>query len=672
MRLGLFLALFIAIIASTYADVVAPKVELKMAVILSGYVDDLGYNFMVNKARVQVEKQLQLRNTRLISGIVTDQQTLDAMEQLVAEGYNLIIGSSFEHTKGSLIMAEKYPEIIFLVRDVGDPKFPNTAMITFNFGVPQYLFGYLSAFVSKTRSVGIVIPGPPAMSYATANAFFVGVQDAVRVHGLTPVQVHSIETGSWYDPDLEIGATKSLIDKGVDVFSMSQDDLSVHETALTYGVNVTVFGTSGYPIFDIFGEGVLTSIITDWTPCFRRAAEMVIAGNFTSFIYWGDISDDMGVDDYSYLVSNDTVNSMKAMINTLTNNRNYTSHPYYCSEYYRGVYDTDANGCVTNFQLLASPNIVKEIIDSGRYTIPPVQHLIKQSITYGFSIVSGIAAFFGVLLFIGIVVFRETKIMRSASPIFCMAIVYGGLLIFSSIIVWVQTPTTDLCRARIWLISLGYTIMLGNMVVKNFRIWLIFDNPHLKKLKITNGKLIPYVGAVILLNCIILAVYTGAGDIVSVRSYGKDGISQYDYRDTCAQNRTGNIVLYILLGYHAIMLLVGCFVSWKIRIVDIAEFNESKPIANTLYAISFCLFIIIPLMVAQQSLDSQIIIICTSALFTTASSLVILFMPKFWRLYTKGVNADPFSSASSMSFAASVGGQTKRDDGATVEMSSVA
>ncbi|GAM18600.1 hypothetical protein SAMD00019534_017750 [Acytostelium subglobosum LB1] len=646
------LLLLLLLPSANVARQTSMKDSLKAALLLSGNFRDVGFNYACNQAFMEMESALQLNGrTRVVNDINSYEQTTDAINALIRDGFNFIIGSSIEHMGSLNDNAPKNPDAFFLVRWMTTPAAPNIRNIFIDFGIGHYLQGYFAALQTKTQQIGIITPGPPAFGYVTANSFYLG---AMAYND--KVKVHSIETGSW-NPDIEIaeGATNYLIDLGVDVLTNSQDDLTVQQVASLR--NTTSFGTSGASISKLLGSTILTSIITNWAPCYLAAAKDIVEGNWNHptglynniGVYFGTLAEGgIKLDTpYSYMVSNDTISKMDTLMTKLKNisqeDQPYTFNPIYAESPYN-------SSRLNEFILLKSEFLLPGVVNHHRYVIPPTEYKVTNSIKYGFSITAGIVGFLALLIMIALVIFRKTNIMRSASPLFCILIVFGGMLIYTGVILWVQDPTAALCRARVWMLSLGYTILLGNMVIKNFRIWLIFDNPHLKRLKITNAKLFPWLCGIVLINCTILAAWTGVGEINANPFYGFEGIRQYDYRTVCDSNHDGNTVLYILLIYHAVLLVIGCFVSWKIRVVDISEFNESKPIANTLYAISFCLFIIIPLMVAQQNYDGKIIIICASAIFTTASALAILFVPKFWRLYTKGLDADPFSSSKSLSF----------------------
>ncbi|GAM21595.1 hypothetical protein SAMD00019534_047700 [Acytostelium subglobosum LB1] len=628
--------------AQTYPPAI-PKDKFKMAVILSGDFTDLGYNYICNQALINVQRKFQLFNqTKIITNIFTPEGTEAVIHELVAENYTLIVGASLEHSVGTKAMAIKYPNVYFLIRDIEMPTIPNVRSIFIDFGIGHYMCGVMAALTTRSNKIGIVIPGPPSLGYITSNSFYLGARNVSN-----DVKVYLIESGSWLNPDLEAGATNQLLDLGVDVFAMSADDLTVQKTAAARGA--TSFCTSGYPCYNILGESILTSILYNWTNSYHDAAFDLLNGTWTPKLVYGTLADGSLEFDtqYSYLLAPSIIkrlrDSMEYWKQFPLEDLPYASNPIF--------FETYGKTRLSPYDLLKSEKYLNGTTYMGRYEVPAIEFKVSESVVIVFVVCGALLAFITMVYLAGVAFFRQTKIMRSASPLFCMMILVGALIVAAAIIIWNMNATRDVCRARLWLLSLGYTVIVGNMVIKNFRIWLIFDNPRLKRLKITNIKLLPWVLGMILVNLALLIPITIVGHVNAIRSYDFDGVGIYNYRMTCDMTKDGSVILYVLLAYHGLMLLIGCFVSWKIRTVDVPEFNESKPIANTIYAIAFCLFIIIPLMVSRQSYDGQNIIICASSVFVTGSAVLILFTPKFWRLYTKGVNANPFSkSTTSLSF----------------------
>ncbi|KAF2072194.1 hypothetical protein CYY_006491 [Polysphondylium violaceum] len=612
-------------------------IPCQIALFLSGDFNDMGYNYMMNEGRVRTEKNLKLTHTMYYSNLEgEDEKTGEAIEEAIREGSNLMIISSQVHATIGIQYARKYLDanIFWLIRSKSRPtpdNLPNVAILNYNSAQLQYLLGYFAGLTTKTDKVGFVSPGYWVQKLLTVNSFYVGAKRA------NPnIKFYSVYTGSWFNPDVAARASLELISQGVDLLGMSQDDMTVQTTVIenngTFGL-----GATGYPERLIYGEAIGMSYITNWTNVFTHYAETIINNTWIPYdVYNANIKDNtLQMDSFSYRVSQTVQDRFNAEYNLFKLDNTY--RPFMCDPGYDVEYTLDSKGCVkTEAEFYGNSLLLPEIEDFGLYTVPLEFVPYPDSLKYGLSITAGICIFC-TLASMGVVLYyNNAKVIRSASPTFCIAILIGCLFVFIGVILWAQNPTDNLCRSKIWMISLGYTIMLGNLLVKNWRIWLLFDNPKLKRRVLTNFKLFPWVGGIMLLDILILALWNGLGDITATKKPGVDGLGKYEYLDVCTFNQKGDIMLYILLIFHGIMLLVGCFVSFKIKVVDIDEFNESKPISTTLYSIAFCLFIVIPLMVSPQSNANQSIIICACAIFTTMSSILILFGSKFHKMIVEG------------------------------------
>jgi len=236
-----------------------------------------------------------------------------------------------------------------------------------------------------------------------------------------------------------------------------------------------------------------------------------------------------------------------------------------------------------------------------------------------------------------IVIFRNATAIRSSSPVFTEIMCIGAILIYCAVILWVQIPTNMICSARIWLASLGYMLLIGSLLIKNIRIWLIFDNESYKKRQLPDWKLMLWLSVLIIADIILLIIWQSTAAPLAVNAVNIDSIGQYDYMTICTSQSKGNDVLYAILLLHAASLLFGCFLSFKLKDVSIEEFNECKSVAMILYSIALCLFIIIPLLIAHQTQVNQIVIIDAAMFFTTTASLAILFTPKLINIFTKGL-----------------------------------
>lgn len=606
-----------------------------MATILSGDPSDMGFNYMVNQGRIETEKYLGVVESESFENTPEDGAG-PIVKRLVEEKYDFVICSSLGFVADCRAAALTTNDTVFLIRGSTNPTL-SSVYITYNYASCNYISGYFAGLVTKTNLVGFITAGPPTINISNANAFFVGAR-----RSNPNVKMLFYTVGEWINSDVSRAASNDLLDRGCDIIGTTQDDMSSGEEVLNREATITL-GTNGYPQRKVFGEKIQFSYVYNWTKHYSAAAEMVYNKTFASQVdaklkFYGDFDTGFITLDYSVFVDDDTKVKVE-------NERNYLAsipraqHPYICNEYNK--YVNIPNGSITGdcmttayFFRLDQPYPGMEYL--GKYEIKLVKVDFGSSIQYGFSIVAAVCIALCLLTIFGILKYKDTPSIRSASPIFLIFIICGGIIVYGGIILWVSDSTLETCNARFWLVSIGFSTLIGSLVVKNFRIWLIFDNPELKTIKITNFQLFPWVAVVIAINILLMGVLTGHGGLRSKDAQNIDNLGKYEYMSVCTMDDSGHATLYTLLGYFAALLLVGVFVSWKIRIVDIEEFNESKAIAKTLYAISFCLFIIIPLMTSPQDQKNQTIILAAAGLFIVCAALAILFVPKFWRIRVYG------------------------------------
>ncbi|KYR02864.1 G-protein-coupled receptor family 3 [Tieghemostelium lacteum] len=634
----LYIYIYLLISVSTVLSIYDENI--KIAIISSEHPNDLGYNYQVNEAKVNVEKYLKLRNVNYFSGVHDDPYIF--MENLIVnEGYKIIIVATYDFTYQAADLSDHYPNTQFLTRTVyskDNTKQNNLQYVNYDFAGANFFTGLFAGYATKTNKVGYIQPGEPISGEYPAHAFFLGARMA------NPnVEAYNIITGSWSNIEISSRATQKLIDDyNVDIFGQTQDDMTVSITAVDNGF--VGMGTNGFNQQKVFGDKIGFSYILNWTDCFL---DLVINtmdhpdGNFnhtTCYGTWGN-----GFLTYNFATNIDPfiIEEMEKKLDPIIAD---DSKLFFCSQLNPYLFNgslLDTNNCVLEsdyFFNLTDP--YPGMTSLGVYQIPLTLKQVPQPFTYGICIACGILILLALIMQVIVWMNKNRSIIRSASPIFCLLIIMGGILVYIGIIFWSIPPTNARCNLRIWFVSIGFTILIGSLVVKNFRIWLIFDNPELKTIKITNYQLIPWIGALILINGILMGAITGAGDLKSIMEIGTDDLGKYEFQNVCQMSNRGSIPLYILLGYFAVLLLIGVFVSWKIRIVDIAEFNESKPIANTLYAISFSLFIIISLVVSPQYYMDEQIILAIAGLFMATAALAIIFIPKIYGLIIKPASLD--------------------------------
>ncbi|KAN0033219.1 hypothetical protein ACTA71_002643 [Dictyostelium dimigraforme] len=638
----LFLILFCSNIKSSYG---VNLVNFKMITLLSNNFNDLGFNNMLNQGKVNVEKALGITDTKLyiVDGYNLTKALLLPIVQ--NEDVDFVMCTSLGHVDACKEIAKMYENSTtihtqFMIRG-SNTATSNLLQVTYNYASINYISGVFAGLYTQTNKIGFLSPGLLGGSAdCFVYSFWLGAKQ------INPnIEFYYYNIGAFLNPDKTTRATNELLDMGCDVIGDTLDDFSAGNTVIARGYKA--LGTNGFPQRVVYGENVVFSYSYNWTKIFLPIIKNAMAkgkpkNNYADFnidptTNFYDISYGFDVPQSTISKVNDSISYLKSIPRAI--------HPTNCNDLMLDyakkwnlnmstIYDSSKCIAGSNFFFINEP--FPGMTYFGYYNITNTQVKFSPSIQVGVSIVSGVLMAIVILIIIGVYYFRASSSIRSASPIFLIFILFGALIVYGGIILWVSELNDSVCNGRLWMVTLGFSTLIGSLVVKNFRIWLIFDNPELKTVKITNYQLYPWVGCCLVINIILMSVLTSVGDLREVDATDIDSLGKYEFMKICKMNHSGASVLYTILAYFGALLLTGVFVSWKIRIVDIEEFNESRAIAHTLYAISFCLFVIVPLMISPLEKQSETIILSVAGLFITTAAVLIIFVPKFLRVYEYG------------------------------------
>jgi hypothetical protein len=104
---------------------------------------------------------------------------------------------------------------------------------------------------------------------------------------------------------------------------------------------------------------------------------------------------------------------------------------------------------------------------------------------------------------------RNAKAIKYAQFPLLLAFIGGACLICAFGLVFVGPATAATCQMRTWLFNVSVTVCLTPLFLKAYRVWLIFENPKLKHMVVTNLMLFKLVCAVLLAELLWLAIWTG-------------------------------------------------------------------------------------------------------------------------------------------------------------------
>lgn len=277
--------------------------EFKVGVLhINPVTSTSGYTYAHQQGIVYAQEALGLNKSQIIiKDELPDDQTdriNAAIEELIAEGCNMIIGTSFGYMEEMQAYAKQYPEIIFshgtgYLDTYGEGQNNNMNNYFGRIYQVRYLSGLVAGLTTKTDNIGYVVARGTDTAECTSgvNAFALGVQ-AVN----PDAKVHVMILNSWYDPVNEKGYADTLIETyNCDVVTQHCDTEGPSSSAKEKGVYSIGYNSDmATAVADKGVErdpSVLTSVLWNWGAYYKVAIETAMKcfdeqGNFVSNDEW--------------------------------------------------------------------------------------------------------------------------------------------------------------------------------------------------------------------------------------------------------------------------------------------------------------------------------------------------------------------------------------------------
>lgn len=185
---------------------------LKVALVTDvGKIDDRTFNEFAYKGMIRAADEFGLQTAFIETMQPTDYDK--NIEQFVSEGFNMIITVGFMLGDATKRMAEKYPNVHFIIVDYGyDPPIPNVMGLVFDEGQAGFMAGALAGMMTKSKVVGTVAGKeiPPVVRFRKGY-------DAGVKHVCPDCKVLGVYIDSFTDPARGKTAALSQMEEGADV-----------------------------------------------------------------------------------------------------------------------------------------------------------------------------------------------------------------------------------------------------------------------------------------------------------------------------------------------------------------------------------------------------------------------------------------------------------------------
>lgn len=274
---------------------------VKVGFIYSGPIGDEGYIYAHDMGRQAVENELGVE-TVYIESVAENADCEKAIRDLIDQGCNMIVSTSFGYMDYTLKMAKEFPEIKFLHAS-GYSMADNMTNYFGRMYEPRYVTGVAAGLNTTSNKIGYVAAMPIPEVVRHINAFTLGVKS---VNPEATVEV--VWTNTWYDPSLEKTAAIELINKGCDVMAQHQNSTAVQLAAEEKGVKCIGFNSSTP---NVAPKGYITAAIWNFAPYYVSQVQKVMDGTWTAESYWGHMSD--GIVDVDTVTENATAETAPAV-----------------------------------------------------------------------------------------------------------------------------------------------------------------------------------------------------------------------------------------------------------------------------------------------------------------------------------------------------------------------
>ncbi|EPB88722.1 hypothetical protein HMPREF1544_04481 [Mucor circinelloides 1006PhL] len=253
----------------------------------------------------------------------------------------------------------------------------------------------------------------------------------------------------------------------------------------------------------------------------------------------------------------------------------------------------------------------------------------SSPVTITLLVIASLGAFIALLSMVVVLVYRKREVFKASSPLFCVLELIGFLLAYISLFFFVGYRTKLSCTLIPITFHLGYSLILGNLIAKNYRIYRIFNNIFITRTVVTDVQLLKVSGSIFATTCTILIAWFASGKVSTVNV----PVSRSAYYTDCAfEGGPGHTVFVSLLTlFGSFQLMFATFLAFKTRSVgrNYSKYSEYKQIGLSVYNIFFSVLIgFIIFFVPTTDYYTRHYLTATMIVWATTFSLLTLFVPK--------------------------------------------
>jgi len=292
--------------------------KMKIGFVYPSPIADVGWSAELNAGRLAIEEHFGDKvETLFVENVAEGPDAGRIMNQMAAQGADMIMLGSFGYMNDGIALAERNPDMTF-IHASGYKLADNFGNFQSRNYESSYLVGMAAGDVTESNVVGIVAAYAIPEVIGMINGFALGLQE------VNPdVTIKVVWLNSWFDPPKAQDSARALKAQQADViYSLYQDTPSV--VTVAEEEKVWVINTSS-DMKEYAPNWLLASQIADWGPYFVKSVQETMDGTFKGTAFWGGMADGtVDVKSWSDKISAETMAKITAASDAM---KSGTLHP---------------------------------------------------------------------------------------------------------------------------------------------------------------------------------------------------------------------------------------------------------------------------------------------------------------------------------------------------------
>lgn len=308
-----------------------------------------------------------------------------------------------------------------------------------------------------------------------------------------------------------------------------------------------------------------------------------------------------------------------------------------------GYYDTQADN-------LTWENV--EIWSGGK--VPQDRTIIRRvlrTVSLPLFICMCVISSVGILVSIGLIIFniwnKHRRVIQSSHPVCNTIMLFGVMVCLASVFLLgldgrFVSPDTypNICQARAWLLTIGFTLSYGAMFSKVWRVHRLTtkakSDPKVRIKKVEPWKLYSMVTGLLVIDFVIMLAWQLQDPLqrrIELFPF-EDPINELDDAkirpelEHC-ESHNNTVWLGVVYGYKGLVLVFGLFLAYETRSVKVKQINDSRYVGMSIYNVVILCLITAPVtMVIASQQDASYAFVALAIIFCCFLSMALIFVPK--------------------------------------------